>query len=137
MNHSVAKNNDARPSFGAEYAAVYVGGAIGTLLRYALVESFGARAEVTLVANVLGCAILGFAVAHRERGWGGDVRMALIGTGFCGGLTTFSTFQFEIWHLIDTGLYVNAVLYVMVSITLGLLAMSGSRRFVHRGRDLA
>lgn len=141
MNRSVANDNDARPSFLAECAAVYVGGAVGALARYGLVEAVGTHGGswpwATFLANVVGCAILGFAIAHRKIGNGSDLRLALVGTGFCGGLTTFSTFQFETWNLIDTHAYFTAIVYVAASVAVGLLAVSGSARFVNRGRELA
>lgn len=132
---------DARPAAGRLFAAVYVGGAVGALARYAIVEAVGARGGswpwATFIANFLGCAVLGFAIAHRENGWGSDARLALIGTGFCGGLTTFSTFQYETWGLIDAGAYFTAVAYVAASVAAGALAVSSARRYVNRGKDLA
>lgn len=133
----MATGSDARPTFAAECAAVYVGGAVGALSRYGLVEAVGGRLTATFIANVVGCAVLGFVIAHRQNGWGSDLRLSLIGTGFCGGLTTFSTFQFEIWDLVDEHLYAAAAGYAAISIAAGVFAVSGARRFVDRGKGLA
>ena len=141
VNRLVAPHKDAHPSFAAELGAVYVGGAVGALSRYGLVEAVGTRGGTwpwaTFLANFIGCAILGFVIAHRQNGWGSDVRLALIGTGFCGGLTTFSTFQYETWTLIDASHYFTAIAYVAASVVVGLIAVSSARRYVNRGRELA
>ncbi|MGK2878350.1 MAG: CrcB family protein [Solirubrobacterales bacterium] len=137
MNRSVAVSEDARPSFAAECAAVFIGGFAGALARYGLVELFdsygGDWPWPIFIANVIGCAILGFVIAHRGTG----LQVSLVGTGFCGALTTFSTFQLEIYELLDAHSYLLAVAYPAVSIFCGFLAVTSARRFVDRGKELA
>lgn len=137
MNRSVASSGDARPSFAAECAAVFVGGFVGALARYGIVELFGSYGGdwpwPIFIANIAGCAILGFIIAHRGTG----LEVTLIGTGFCGALTTFSTFQLEIYQLLDAHSYFTAFAYPAVSIIVGFLAVTTSRRFVNRGEELA
>lgn len=137
MNRSVATSEDVRPSFVAECVAVFAGGFVGALARYGLVELFGpfdgSWPWPIFIANIAGCAILGFVIAHYR----GGTEVALIGTGFCGALTTFSTFQLEIYQLLDAHEYFTAIAYPFVSIFFGFLAVTSARRFVSRGRDLA
>lgn len=128
----------------AHYAAVFIGGALGALARAGLLElapvTVGEWPWATFVANILGCAILAFVITHqRTNGWS-STRLALLGTGFCGALTTFSTVQLELYEMIDLGDLGDlglAALYAFSSIAIGFLAVSATRRFVDRGTELA
>ncbi|GLY53630.1 CrcB family protein [Lentzea sp. NBRC 102530] len=68
----------------------------------------------TLVVNVLGCLLIGFVI--------GTSWMPLLGIGFCGGLTTYSTFSYETVKLLEAEKYRSAFLNVFVSVTLGVAA---------------
>jgi CrcB protein len=133
--------NRSRAFVRREFAAVFVGGMVGTLLRAGLLEAFPVRAAEwpwpTFFANVAGCAILGYLITHLRVNGGSSVRLALLGTGLCGALTTFSTLQVEIYDLLDAGEAGLAVIYLGTSIVLGLVAVSLARRAVERGRELA
>jgi CrcB protein len=137
MNRAVAAHEDVRPSFAVECAVVFIGGFGGALARYGIVERFGSYDGAwpwpIFLANIAGCAILGFVIAHRGTG----LQVSLIGTGFCGALTTFSTFQLEIYELLDAHSYFTAIAYATVSIFVGILAVTSARRFVDRGKELA
>ena len=101
-------------------AAIGVGGAIGASVRWGVNELLPASELPwpTLLVNVVGCALLALVdwSSFRE-----DLRAAA-GTGFCGGLTTFSTFAAEAVVLADDGRLGAAVVYVMASVVLGLAA---------------
>ena len=78
-------------------------------------------AVATLIANVVGTVILGWVVAAER--W-----RALVGTGFCGALTTFSTLQVQLVELVDAGRAGLAATYLAVSLVCGLVAAELGRR---------
>ena len=88
--------------------AISVGAALGALLRWQLGlklnSFFPALPPGTLVANLVGGYIIGLAVAAFAQvpGLAPEWRLLII-TGFCGGLTTFSTFSAEIVTLLQAG----------------------------------
>jgi fluoride exporter len=99
-------------------ASVMVGGAAGTLARAGVAEliphSSAGFPVSTLLVNLIGTAILARLVAAGSR-W-----HPLLGTGFCGALTTFSTFQVELVRLVDLGHTGIALGYAAVSLPAGL-----------------
>ncbi len=99
---------------------VGVGGAAGALVRWGIHEAWttGAFPWATLLVNILGCALLGVITA----GAFSPSAKRLAGTGFAGGLTTFSTFTVEIVELLDAGRAGLAVLYLVVSLITGVAA---------------
>lgn len=79
----------------------------------------------TLTVNAAGSLILGV-VAGVVASRGGPVwLLALVGTGFCGALTTFSTFSFETVRLLEEGFLLEAVSNVLASLGIGLVACFG------------
>jgi CrcB protein len=107
------------------------GGAVGTLARAGLAEALpvhpGHWPWATFLANVLGTALLGWVVVARTR-W-----RPLVGTGFCGALTTFSTFQVQVFVLGDDGHVPLAVAYLAGSVACGLAVARVSSRLAARG----
>ncbi|MFI0451853.1 fluoride efflux transporter CrcB [Actinomadura sp. 6N118] len=100
---------------------VAVGAAIGAPLRYLADRMMQARHDSlfpwgTFTVNIAGSALLGFLAALPA----GHGAMALAGTGFCGALTTYSTFGYETLRLAEDGARTYAVLNAAVSITAGL-----------------
>jgi CrcB protein len=109
-------------------AAIAVGGALGTVGRYelALAEpvTSGHFPWATFTVNVLGSFALGIAVVVLpERRPSTSVARAFVAVGFCGGLTTFSTWMVESVLLTRDGSGGTAAVYVVVSLLLGVVAV--------------
>lgn len=101
---------------------VFTGGALGSLIRY-IVSNNVVLPYGTLLVNIFGCFILGILsvfVLKRAKYIPPKLRLGLT-SGFCGGVTTFSTFSYEVFVYIQKTLYIEALLYVCVSLILGIL----------------
>jgi fluoride exporter len=109
-NHWFAINRTSKRRRSALRAiiAVSLGAALGALLRWMLAlklnQLFPALPPGTLVANLVGAYVIGVAVAFFASAPGipGEWRLLIV-TGFCGGLTTFSTFSSEVVALLQQG----------------------------------
>ena len=120
-----------------EVVAVFTGGAVGTLLRAALSEAFPHSPTSwpwpTFVVNVVAALLLGYFVTRlQERLPISSYRRPLLGTGLCGGLSTFSTMQVELLKMIDAGAYALALGYAAASVAAGLLAIHLATAAVRR-----
>ena len=110
---------------------VGLGGFVGSVLRY-LVSLAPIRHEsgfplVTIGINVLGAFLLGLIMAAAGRNSGIDPRTLLfLKVGVCGGFTTFSTFALEAHTLISGGKPAVALLYMLLSVVLCVLAVFGA-----------
>jgi fluoride exporter len=125
-----------------ELAAIFVGGVLGALARVALVSAFpaapGAWPWATFAANLSGAFLLAyFATRLQERLPQSTYRRPLLGTGFCGAYTTFSTMQVELLRMLDRDHYGLAVGYAAASIAAGLVAISVATAAVRRVRMVA
>jgi fluoride exporter len=106
--------------------AVLAGGMIGAPARYLTDRFVQARHDTvfpwgTYSVNMAGSAVLGFLLgAERHLGLP-PVLFALLGTGLCGGLTTFSTFGYETLRLLEDGAVGAAGLNVIGSLAVGML----------------
>jgi CrcB protein len=124
---------------GRELAAVFVGGALGTLARAAF-ETLAAPDPghwpwPTFIVNIVGAFLLGyFTTRLLERLPVSSYRRPLLGTGICGGLTTFSTMQVEIIKMLEHHQYGLAVGYTTASIVAGLFALYLATALVRRVR---
>ncbi|GAC1401924.1 MAG: fluoride efflux transporter CrcB [Mycobacterium sp.] len=122
---------------GRELAAVFVGGALGTVARAALATLAapdpGRWPWPTFIVNIVGAFLLGyFTTRLLERLPVSSYRRPLLGTGVCGGLTTFSTMQVEIVRMLGFHHYGLAVGYTATSIVAGLLALHLATALVRR-----
>lgn len=123
-------------------AAIFLGGAIGALLRVWLGEQFSGSDTswpwVTFAINVSGSFALGyFATRLQERLPQSTYRRPLLGTGFCGAYTTFSTMQVEILKMLERGSVGMACGYAAASIAAGYLAIWLSTAMVRHVRTFA
>ena len=111
-----------------ELDAIFLGGAAGALLRVWLGRHFSGAAGdwpwATFTINVSGSFALGYlATRLRERPLFSPYRHRLLGTGFCGAYTTFSTMQVEILAMLDHQRYGLALVYALGSVGAGYLAI--------------
>ncbi len=108
------------------YLLVGIGAGIGGALRYFISGFAASKLPVyfpygTLIVNILGSLILGILIFGPDEKdlLGGNLKL-LLGVGFCGGLTTFSTFSLETFNLIkDTEFLlasVNILLNLLITI---------------------
>ena len=115
--------------------AVGLGGAIGAVCRYLLgqvIPKLGSGFPLgTFAVNLIGCFAIGLIVGIAGRHGNLDPRLVLfLQTGVCGGFTTFSTFSLESLTLIEEGKIAIGILYITLSVLLGLFALLAARNFV-------
>jgi CrcB protein len=120
-------------------AAIFAGGALGTLLRAVLADAFPHSATTwpwpTFGVNVAAAFMLGYFVTRlQERLPLSSYRRPLLGTGLCGGLSTFSTMQVEILKMISAGAWGLAAGYAAASIAAGYAAIHLATAVVRRVR---
>ena len=128
-----------RPGVDLTLVSVVVGGAIGAWARLGLAELApvepGRWPWSTLAANLIGCALLGYASTRLlERLPPSTYRRPFVGTGLCGGLTTFSALQLEVVELGRDGHAALAGGYLAVSMALGLAIVLLTAGLVRRAR---
>ena len=107
--------------------SVFIGGGIGATLRYLatiLSNKFFATSIIgTLFVNIAGCFFIGciLGITSNKPNLFSDVLKTFLTRGILGGLTTFSTFNIEVFELIKTGKMFLGVSYMILSCLLGLL----------------
>jgi len=106
--------------------AVLAGGILGAPARYLADRAVQARHDTvfrwgTFAVNMAGSALLGFLLGAQRHLGLPPAAFALLGTGFCGGLTTFSTFGYETLRLLEDGAVAEAGMNVLGSLAVGVL----------------
>jgi fluoride exporter len=116
-----------------ELGAIFLGGALGTLLRAGLTEALPDPGVgwpwATFIVNVVGASLLGYwftTLPHTR------YRRPLLTTGFCGALTTFSTVQVELLEMLEVGRVALACLYLGLSIAAGLAGAQAATMIARR-----
>ena len=107
---------------------VILGSGLGGALRFIsseyIKQYFSPRFPAgTFIVNLLGCFIIGIVYGMSLKGSqnSNEIKL-LLATGFCGGFTTFSAFTAENIELIRNGNQTTALLYIILSVTLGITA---------------
>lgn len=113
-----------------ELAFLAMGGVVGVFLRYGITKSplvLGVLPVNILLVNIIGSFILGaFAVFSQQ--WNLDEKYALfVAIGFCGGLTTMSSFALETSNLIDNKQYLLVAINILTNVGLSLGAIFGGK----------
>lgn len=106
--------------------SVFIGGGIGATLRFVLSifskKYFLTPVFATFFVNIIGCFLLGFVFGlTSNRIHISESLKLFITVGFLGGLTTFSTFNLEIFEFFKTEKIIEAFLYMFLSCAFGLL----------------
>jgi fluoride exporter len=108
---------------------VALGGALGSLARYTLGAWIYSRMGTkfpygTFVINITACIIVGFSLAFLgKRSELNPAWRFLLPVGFVGAYSTFSTFEWETFSNLQTGAFLIAALYVVLSLFLGLVGV--------------
>lgn len=109
--------------------SVFLGGGFGAVLRYLTGIYFLKNLHVnlplaTFTVNIIGCFVLGFLyiLFINKTDLNSAVKLSLT-AGFCGGLTTFSTFSVEVFEIIRNAQYIQALFYIGLSVLVGLIAV--------------
>jgi fluoride exporter len=129
-----AVHRDAR-----ELGAIFAGGFVGAAARAAVAEGLphdpGAWPWATFLVNVAGAFLLGWFVTRlQERLPLSAYRRPFLGTGVCGGLTTFSTMQVELLQMLDEGRVALALAYAGVSVAAGFAGVFLATNLARRAR---
>ena len=106
--------------------AVFIGGGIGAVLRYLTTvlcrNTFSLSSLGTFLVNIIGCFFIGyvFALTLNKAEAFSQVSKLFITVGLLGGLTTFSTFNLEVFELMKNGKLTAGLLYMLGSCVIGL-----------------
>jgi CrcB protein len=120
-----------------ETAAIFAGGFLGAVARAEVADALPHHGDrwpwATFLVNIAGAFLLGyFATRLQERLPLSAYKRPFLGTGLCGGLTTFSTMQLEVLRMLDDGDLALAAGYVLASVVVGFAAVALATNMVRR-----
>jgi len=100
-----------------------IAGGIGTFLRYLISKhiTYETLPLTTILINSLGSLLLGFLFIKYAQS--NSQLFLILGIGFCGGFTTFSTFSLDIYKMFIEAQYSTILIYLISTLTLSLLAV--------------
>jgi fluoride exporter len=109
------------------YLAIAIAGSAGAVLRYVLSTQFG-RLNLrfplgTFFINISGSLFLGWFLTYVAKHNLSDTTRLAIAVGFVGAYTTFSTFMYESNQLADDGARFEAIVYLLGSLVVGIIAV--------------
>lgn len=120
------------------FILVFIGGGTGSLLRYLTARFFGLLSVrslfpfATLTVNILASFLLGVVVGWALARSANEEARLLIGVGFCGGLSTFSSFSQDTLVLLQHNRWEMAFLNIALNVTLCLIASWSGMAIVQR-----
>tara|TARA_B100001029_G_scaffold94025_1_gene77163 strand:+ start:1157 stop:1531 length:375 start_codon:yes stop_codon:yes gene_type:complete len=118
-----------------EIIAVFIGGGIGSVLRFMVNKiEFISENNIpypTLISNILGCFILGLVLGYFLKNENpNSILFVFLTVGICGGFTTFSSFSYENLELLENGQIFTFLTYMFGSLVVGMISVySGTYLF--------
>ena len=111
-----------------QFLLIFIGGGLGSVFRFLISQIsffiFSKFPAPTLLSNTIGCLILGIVLGYAiKNNLLNSPQTLLLATGFCGGLTTFSTFAYENISMIKSGDINQLFFYTFLSIFLGFISI--------------
>jgi fluoride exporter len=128
-----AQEERLNPAF---IAAVAVGGALGSVLRYLVGVASGKLFGTdfpwgTLIINVTGSFLIGAFVGLFATKWNlPQAARIFLTVGICGGYTTFSTFSLDAWYLMERSQSIASLAYMLASVVLSVAALIAALQLV-------
>ncbi len=130
--HVTLKNNhtecdELKNKHMNQWFFVFLGGGVGSLVRYWTTKFFedcklfGDFPFPTFVANMVSSFIVGLLFGYMSKSDIDNSIWLLLAVGFCGGFSTFSTFSFESFKMLQNGQWVLFSSYILLSIIFGII----------------